>query len=133
MSEEIELTPSGWEALLQKAERERDEANKEALHYKTRYELLKNSMDIFNKDDGTCLDCGGPLQAVRPGKHQCNCCDSIRHLETALEETAKLAATLKQERDEARAQAREMSESNQVLLADVRFYRSACEQLKKAL
>ena len=35
------------------------------------------------------------------------------------------------ERDEARQLARQMSESNQVLLADVRFYRNAWEQLKK--
>jgi hypothetical protein len=66
-----------------KLERERDEA------------LAKHR-------DGTCLDCGGPLQAVRPGKHQCDACDNLRHIETMLEETAKLAAALKRERDEAR-------------------------------
>jgi len=66
-----------------KLERERDEA-------------------LAKRPDGTCLDCGGPLQAVRPGKHQCNNCDNLRHIETMLEETAKLAATLKRERDEAR-------------------------------
>jgi hypothetical protein len=38
---------------------------------------------------------------------------------------------LKEERDEAMELAQQMSESNQVLLADVRFYRSAWEQLKK--
>jgi hypothetical protein len=38
---------------------------------------------------------------------------------------------LKEERDEARGLAQQMSESNQVLLADVRFYRNAWEQLKK--
>ena len=35
------------------------------------------------------------------------------------------------ERDEAREQAQQMSESNQVLMADVRFYRNAWEQLKE--
>jgi hypothetical protein len=35
------------------------------------------------------------------------------------------------ERDEARELAQQMSESNQVLLADARFYRNAWEQLKK--
>ena len=35
------------------------------------------------------------------------------------------------ERDEAKELAQQMSESNQVLLADVRFYRNAWEQLKK--
>ena len=32
----------------------------------------------------------------------CNNCQNMRHIETMLEETAKLAATLKRERDEAR-------------------------------
>jgi hypothetical protein len=35
------------------------------------------------------------------------------------------------ERDEARELAQQMSESNQVLMADVRFYRNAWEQLKE--
>jgi hypothetical protein len=38
---------------------------------------------------------------------------------------------MKKERDEARELAQQMSESNQVLLADVRFYRNAWEQLKE--
>lgn len=41
------------------------------------------------------------------------------------------ARRLERERDEAREQARQMSESNQVLMADVRFYRNAWEQLKE--
>jgi hypothetical protein len=44
---------------------------------------------------------------------------------------AEFARQLERERDEARELARQMSESNQVLLADVRFYRNAWEQLKK--
>jgi hypothetical protein len=35
------------------------------------------------------------------------------------------------ERDKARELAQQMSDSNQVLLADVRFYRNAWEQLKE--
>jgi hypothetical protein len=42
------------------------------------------------------------------------------------------ARKLERERDEARELAEQMSESNQVLLADVRFYRQAWEQLKEA-
>jgi hypothetical protein len=38
---------------------------------------------------------------------------------------------LRRERDEARELAQQMSESNQVLMADVRFYRNAWEQLKE--
>lgn len=37
---------------------------------------------------------------------------------------------MKQERDEARELAQQMSESNQVLMADAHFYRNALEQLK---
>ena len=38
---------------------------------------------------------------------------------------------LERERDEARELAQQMSESNQVLMADARFYRNAWEQLKE--
>ncbi len=38
---------------------------------------------------------------------------------------------LTEERDEARELARQMSESNQVLMADARFYRNAWKQLKE--
>jgi hypothetical protein len=38
---------------------------------------------------------------------------------------------VKRERDEAREMAQQMSESNQVLMADVHFYRNAWEQLKE--
>jgi hypothetical protein len=44
----------------------------------------------------------------------------------------QLAVKHAQERDEAREMAQQMSESNQVLMADVRFYRNAWEQLKEA-
>ena len=44
---------------------------------------------------------------------------------------ASLCRKLERERDEARELAQQMSESNQVLMADVRFYRNAWEQLKK--
>lgn len=39
---------------------------------------------------------------------------------------------LERQRDEAREEAQQMSESNQLLMADVRFYRNAWEQLKGA-
>ena len=41
----------------------------------------------------------------------CNNCQNMRHIQTMLEETAKLAATLKRERDEARQQLAELGES----------------------
>jgi len=44
----------------------------------------------------------------------------------------EFARKLERERDEAREQAQQMSESNQVLMADVRFYRNAWEQLNGA-
>jgi hypothetical protein len=45
--------------------------------------------------------------------------------------TASFARKLERERDEARDLAQQMSESNQVLMADVLFYRNAWEQLKE--
>jgi putative N-acetylmannosamine-6-phosphate epimerase len=41
------------------------------------------------------------------------------------------ARKLERERDEARELAQQMSDSNQVLMADVRFYRNAWEQIKE--
>lgn len=46
--------------------------------------------------------------------------------------SAEFARRLERERDEALELAQQMSDSNQVLLADVRFYRNAWEQLKEA-
>jgi hypothetical protein len=45
--------------------------------------------------------------------------------------SATFAQKLERERNEARDQAQQMLESNQVLMADVRFYRNAWEQLKE--
>lgn len=45
--------------------------------------------------------------------------------------SAEFARRLERERDEARELAQQMSDSNQVLIADVCFYRNAWEQLKK--
>jgi len=45
--------------------------------------------------------------------------------------TANFARKLERERDESRDLAQQMSESNQVLMADVLFYRNAWEQLKE--
>ena len=52
-----------------------------------------------------------------------------RELYTVQESYLELA---RRERDEARDLAQQMSESNQVLMADVRFYRNAWEQRKDA-
>ena len=43
----------------------------------------------------------------------------------------EFARHLELERDQARELARQMSESNQVLMADSRFYRNAWEKLKE--
>ena len=43
----------------------------------------------------------------------------------------EVARRLERERDEARELAQQMSESNQVLMADTRFYRNAWQQLKE--
>jgi len=60
--------------------------------------------------------------------------DSLSHfknLERVTDRWYERFDSLERERDEALELAQQMSESNQVLLADVRFYRSAWEKLKK--
>ena len=62
--------------------------------------------------------------------------DKARHeiegLKNKWNAAVEMAARAENERDEARELAQQMSESNQVLMADVRFYRNAWEQLKEA-
>ena len=58
--------------------------------------------------------------------------DSSPSLKVAMEEIAKLCAELKRERDEARELAQQMSESNQVLLADVKYYRGEFERMRRS-
>jgi hypothetical protein len=65
--------------------------------------------------------------------------EAIRQLEnlkasaihTCHDQCQRPMCVLRRERDEARELAQQMSESNQVLMADVRFYRNAWEQLLK--
>lgn len=38
---------------------------------------MSENPTIFDGEAGTCLDCGYPLQAVRPGKAQCDYCDLL--------------------------------------------------------
>ena len=61
--------------------------------------------------------------------------DKARHeiegLKNKWNAAVEMAARAENERDEARELAQQMSESNQVLMADVRFYRNAWEQLKE--
>lgn len=96
-------------------------------------EHLEAAIDLL-RGDGTCLDCGAPLQAVRPGKHQCAYCDNIRHLE--------------RERDEARAQedihfetSRKLADLAERMLAEMEYvqwlstaavFRDELEQIKSS-
>jgi hypothetical protein len=57
--------------------------------------------------------------------------DRLRQLLVADSERVDAYLGVCTERDEARELAQQMSESNQVLMADVRFYRNAWEQLKE--
>lgn len=65
------------------------------------------------------------LVGVDPARKWAQC-------EKERDEWAALAGQYKRERDEARELAQQMSESNKVLLADIRYYRTAWEQLKEA-
>ena len=45
--------------------------------------LRQRVAELFEKyeEHGTCTDCGYPVQIVRPGKYQCNHCESIEFLD----------------------------------------------------
>ena len=57
--------------------------------------------------------------------------DDAEHWKIELEIVEARLCGWKHPRDEARELAQQMSESNQVLMADIRFYRNAWEQLKE--
>jgi len=68
-------------------------------------------------------------EAIRKIQRQA---ERIRQLEGATNHAGGTPLSIAlRERDEARELAQQMSESNQVLMADVRFYRNAWEQLKE--
>ena len=55
-----------------------------------------------------CIDCGGLLTEVRPGRHHCNACDAARVIEA-----------MKCERDEARAEIERISAEYEAVCADL--------------
>ena len=57
--------------------------------------------------------------------------DKLKQLLLAADSDVDAYLGLMLQRDEARELAQQMSESNQVLMADVRFYRNAWEQIKE--
>jgi hypothetical protein len=48
----------------------------------------------MDDEDAICGQCGGTLQLVRPGKHQCDHCETVATLEDRRDEAAKLAGEL---------------------------------------
>lgn len=48
----------------------------------------------MDDETATCGQCGGTLQLVRPGKHQCDHCETVARLEAQRDEAAKLAGEL---------------------------------------
>ncbi len=45
-------------------------------------------------EKATCCDCGYEMEAVRPGKHQCNHCEEVKYLEEQWEKSRDLAGEL---------------------------------------
>ena len=81
-----------WSYILrecsQNLERERDDARS---YLKTAISIilflgnqLKQEPEEGEESDSTCVECGYPLQEVRPGKHQCNYCDLENWYEQAI-------------------------------------------------
>ena len=97
---------SDTSALLESQSNLLDRYKDRAMYYEDRYNKAQNKVS--------------ELEAVN------------RSLEIFLQESAKSMAILKEERNEEKRKAEEMSESNQILLADVRFYRSEFNKSKKA-
>jgi hypothetical protein len=109
--------PTLW-LHARRLERERDEAREELrTALQDRHDFHWALKDAARERD-EARDCGQEGVCANPPGCQ-------RHW---LERNRELV----RERDEARALAEQMSESNAVLMADVRFYRQAWEQLKKA-
>lgn len=48
----------------------------------------------MDDESAICGQCGGILQLVRPGKHQCDHCETVARLETQRNEATKLAGEL---------------------------------------
>jgi hypothetical protein len=51
---------------------------------------MSENPTIYDGEAGTCLDCGYPLQAVRPGKAQCDYCDLVEMYEVERSEVLRL-------------------------------------------
>lgn len=45
-------------------------------------------------EQATCAVCGNEMQAVRPGKHQCDHCETVEHLEQKCRSATNLAGEL---------------------------------------
>ena len=55
---------------------------------------MSENPTIYDGEAGTCLDCGYPLQAVRPGKAQCDYCDTMKIIEKLEYENEDLRQSL---------------------------------------
>ena len=97
-----------WSYILrecsQNLERERDDARS---YLKTAISIilflgnqLKQEPEEGEESDATCVECGYPLQEVRPGKHQCNYCDLENWYEQAISEMDKACEEVKRLQNE---------------------------------
>jgi predicted S18 family serine protease len=128
-----------WKAIefARKLETERDEAREDASHWKIEYEIVEARLfgGKHERDNGIVSE-----REIIPKlqRERDEAKESLKYIteygteeiNAAVELRQKLAAALV-ERDEALELAQQLSESNQVLMADVRFYRNAWEKLKE--
>ena len=109
---------------LARLERERDEAREERDKLK---QLLAADSENVDAYLGVCIERDEAREKVEQQRKE------IVRLNGATNHAGGTPLKIAlRERDEAREQAQQMSESNQLLMADVRFYRNAWEQLKDA-
>lgn len=95
---------------------------------------LKSDEKEEISDEPTCGTCGSVLEAVRPGKHQCNMCDAEREIERLTEadaiskaEISRLQAEIDQIKKDWIATASASRRANYAAYADMEALRAALE------
>ena len=121
-----------WPEFARKLERERNEAREDAQKSKAYKRVLKETNlrqteRIRYLEGATNHACGTPLSVALKERDEAR--DAIVGWENKWRCAVDMAARAELERDDVRELAQQMSESNQVLLAEVRDYRKK-EKLK---
>ena len=133
-----------WPEFARKLERERDEARELHRNALREREATEKEVDATlerahkaerERDEAIAGRQAYKQLAVKHAQERDEARSKLEDLDVAAIHTChdqcqRPMCVLRRERDESRELARQMSESNQVLMADVRFYRNAWEEAK---